>query len=413
MALGLGLTALASPADAANDPRFPDQWALAQIGAPAAWAAATGAGVTIGVVDTGVDLGHDDLAGKIVASATCVGADGNPDRCQGPGADDHGHGTHVAGIAAARKDDGKGIAGVAPDANLVVAKALEADGSGTLPDVTAAVRYVVDRGARVVNLSLGAGLISALGASLNDAVEYAWSHGAVTVLVSGNENLLGLGLLGSANYGQLNAVVVGATNRSGRVASYSSPLGDAKWSLVAPGGEAGADPGERIVSDWKGNAYRWAAGTSMAAPHVAGALALLLSQGRTRDEAIQRLLDTADPSVACDGNCRGRLDVAKAVGAPPPRPAPPVAARRSSPAPIRQAPPPPPPPAPTTTVPPPVLLPIPPLLAGADPAFGAAPTGDASPSLTAPALVALVLLLGAAGVTGVAARGRLAGVSRP
>ncbi|MDP9071498.1 MAG: S8 family serine peptidase, partial [Actinomycetota bacterium] len=321
--VGVALAVLPSSAQASNDPRFAEQWGLAQIGAPAAWASTTGAGVRIGVVDTGVDLGHDDLGGKVVAHTSCVDSGGDPGACQGSGQDDHGHGSHVAGIAAAAKDNGKGVAGVAPDARLVVAKALDADGAGTVQEVTAGIKWVVDNGAQVVNLSFGEGLTRVLGSSLLEGVEYAWARGAIPVLAAGNENLLGIGLLSSANYGDLNAVVVGATTRRGDVASYSSPLGSAKWSLVAPGGDASSDPAERVVSTWRSGDYKELAGTSMAAPHVAGGLALLLGKGLSREEAIQRILDTADPSVRCDGACRGRLDVARAVGPPPPPPPPP------------------------------------------------------------------------------------------
>ncbi|MGH9188961.1 MAG: S8 family serine peptidase, partial [Acidimicrobiales bacterium] len=78
----------------ATDPLRSQQWALAQIGAPDAWATATGRGVTIGVIDTGADLNHEDLAGRIVGSTSCIGSGGDPDRCTGDGQDDFGHGTH-------------------------------------------------------------------------------------------------------------------------------------------------------------------------------------------------------------------------------------------------------------------------------------------------------------------------------
>ena len=109
----------AQPAKASQDPLFSNQWNLVQIGAPAAWTRSTGAGVRIGIVDTGVDSAHEDLAGKVVAAANCINTAGDPRSCAGTGLDDSGHGTHMAGIAAAAKDNGRGIAGVAPDAQLV------------------------------------------------------------------------------------------------------------------------------------------------------------------------------------------------------------------------------------------------------------------------------------------------------
>src|SRR5882757_9067761 len=120
---GLALAAgLAPPAHATNDTNWDKQWGMQAIGAPAAWAKTTGAGVKIGIVDTGVDLTHEDLAGQIVETTSCLQTDGNPLKCTGTAQDDFGHGTHVAGIAAAIKDNGKGVAGVAPGARLVVAK---------------------------------------------------------------------------------------------------------------------------------------------------------------------------------------------------------------------------------------------------------------------------------------------------
>ncbi|HYH48115.1 MAG TPA: S8 family serine peptidase [Acidimicrobiia bacterium] len=317
----LALTTL--PASASDDARFAEQWSLPKIGAPAAWANTTGAGVRIGIVDTGADLEHEDLAGKIVAHTSCIGSNGDPAKCTGSGQDEQGHGTHVAGIAAAAKDNHLGVAGVAPDAELVVAKVLGAAGAGTTEDINAGIRWVVDHGAKVVNLSLGDPnyLITSLnGTPLSEGIEYAWAHGAIPVLASGNTNPLGVGLLGSSEYGSVNAVVVGATGPSDQVAPYSSPLGNAKWSIMAPGGIGGGTPARDILSSiWKKgehNQYAALAGTSMAAPHVAGALALLLAQGYGQQAAVDRLLATADRSVSCglmSGNCAGRLDVARAT----------------------------------------------------------------------------------------------------
>jgi subtilisin family serine protease len=313
-----------------NDPFFPRQWNLIQVGAPAAWTRSEGSGVIIGVVDTGVDLQQEDLAGKVVASTNCVGSGGQVQACQGSGQDDNGHGTHVAGIAAADTDNGRGVAGMAPGARLVVAKALDSQGSGNFDDVNAGIEWVVNHGARIVNLSLGSdlpGLGSLVGGNLSTGVDYAWSHGAIPVIAAGNENFFGLG---SSNYGNVNAVVVGATGPDGSVAPYSSPLGNAKWALVAPGGYGTDAQGDAscdgpaqpdcIISTWWSasnptNEYAYDQGTSMATPMVSGTLALLLAQGDSPSQAVQVLLATADKSVPCGSGCAGRLDAARAVGA--------------------------------------------------------------------------------------------------
>jgi subtilisin family serine protease len=319
-ALAAALVLLPVPARASDDPAFGSQWNLARIRAPEAWASSTGSGVPIGIVDTGVDLAHQDLAGNVAAHASCIGSRGDPSRCGGSGQDDHGHGTHVAGIAAAVKDNGKGVAGVAPDARLVVVKAVDARGAGTTEDINAGIRWAVDHGARVVNLSLGENfLISSLfGSSLEDGIRYAWSRGAVPVLAAGNTNILGLG---SSQYGDLPAIVVGATGPDDRVAGYSSPHGNARWAIVAPGGEGEGNAANDVYSTYwrpgQRDQYRALAGTSMAAPHVAGAIAVLMASGTSAEEAVARVLATADPTVSCGANsptCRGRLDVAAALG---------------------------------------------------------------------------------------------------
>lgn len=307
---------------ASNDPAFAQQWALPRIGAPAAWSLSTGAGVRIGIVDTGVDLAHEDLAGKVVASTSCIGSSGDASKCSGSGQDDNGHGTHVAAIAVASKDNSKGMAGVAPDAMLVVAKVLSSDGSGNVDDINAGVKWVVDHGAKVVNLSLADPIFGPnrlVGGALSEGVSYAWTHGAVTVLAVGNSSLLGPGL-GGSSYGDIKAIVVGATGPDDQVAAYSNPLGDAKWSIVAPGGAGNGVEADNILSGYwvrdRPNQYAYLAGTSMATAHVAGTAALLLARGAGQQQVVDHILGTADAGVSCGAGserCRGRLDAARAV----------------------------------------------------------------------------------------------------
>lgn len=412
------LAGLTGTASATNDTYFPRQWALTQIGAPQAWTRSTGGGITIGIVDTGVDSGHPDLAGKIVSTANCVGRP-----CVAGGAQDtHGHGTIVSGIAAASTGNGKGVAGVAPDARLVVAKVLNSAGEGRVEDINNGIRWAVDNGARVVNLSLGDPnflVSSVLGTPLRSGIEYAWSKGAVPVLASGNY-ATGVGELGSENYGNINALVVGATDRAGNVPSYSSPMGNAKWGLVAPGGAGAGGADSNVISTFPvasgGTGYASAAGTSMAAPHVSAAVALLLAQGMTPAGAVARLLATTDKGVPCGRGCQGRLNLAAAVGADPTAPtttaAPVTSAPRAPRTTVAR---------PTTTRPPAAVTStttstVPPRSAqAADPSEMAAPVPlpvDAAPPGRSAAVVvaaaALVLLMGSA-VGAVGARALRAG----
>ncbi len=347
-------TVLATPAGASNDPFFDRQWALEQIGAPRAWTVSRGAGAVIGIVDSGVEASHPDLAGKVALTADCVGRVACLD---GAGnADPTGHGTLIAGVVAAGTDNGRGVAGVAPDARLVVARVLGPGGAGRAEDINLGIRWLVDHGARVVNISLGdpSFALSATPAGvqspLRNGIDYAWSKGAVPVLAAGN-----YGGLTSENYGTLNALVVGATDRTGGVAAYSSAIGNAKWGLVAPGGSGVAGADNNVISTTSGGGYASSAGTSMAVPHVSGAVALLLAQGLSPAAAVARLLGGLD-RVPCGTGCQGRLNVATALGAGPAAPpttvrapaaTPPATVKASPPAPATTV-----PEAPTTTTPP-------------------------------------------------------------
>lgn len=338
-------------AGSVNDPLFTQQWGLQQIGAPNAWSLATGKNVLVGIVDTGVDLGHQDLAGKVVGSTNCIGANADPTKCTGNAQDDNGHGTHVAGIIAADTNNGVGVAGVAPDAKLLVAKALDSSGAGNDADVEAGIEWVVNKGAKVVNLSLGdggtlplgLGGTTALSQPLLDGINYAWQHGAIPVLAAGNTGFgVGSGLLGqllgaTAAFGTLTAIIVGATGPTGAIANYSSQLTNDAWAVVAPGGANDGNKADDVISTYwvngKTNQYQTLAGTSMATPHVTGAVADLLSIGYTQAGAVSQILNSADKGVPCGQSCSGLLDVSKAVGGPA-TPTPSGAGAASSPNPL-------------------------------------------------------------------------------
>ncbi|MDO3378267.1 S8 family serine peptidase [Geoalkalibacter halelectricus] len=170
---------------APNDPRFaPDQYGPQRIRAidsrddtPDAQRLATGRGKIIAVIDTGVDAAHEDLQGKVIGGFDWVNFDNDP-------ADDNSHGTHVAGIAAARANNALGIAGIAPDAQLVSEKVLDADGSGSSLGISLGIVGSVFRGAHVLNLSLGGNAPSLL---IGAAVNFALANDRVVVAAAGND----------------------------------------------------------------------------------------------------------------------------------------------------------------------------------------------------------------------------------
>jgi subtilisin family serine protease len=309
----------AQAAPATNDPGLDRQWAVPMVHAPEAWAVGTGAGATIAVIDTGVDLTHEDLKDKVVPGKNFV----DPTK---PPQDDHGHGTHVAGIAAASTNNGRGIAGIAPDARIMPIKVLDAEGKGDTSDLEAAITYAADQGAAVINLSLGDAPkkdgpripTPILGPSFANAVNYAWDHGSICVIAAGNTG--DDSYVTSSNFRTVNAIVVTALGPDTAKPAYASPVRSAKWGLAAPGG-AGVEghPEDDILSAWwvpDKSAYAFAAGTSMATPHVSAAAAILRSLGLDKQQTVDRLLATARDLGAQgrdDVYGAGALDVAAAV----------------------------------------------------------------------------------------------------
>jgi serine protease len=307
-ALGIGLLSLTLvplDAGAADDPGRPDQWALDRIGAVHP---GDGRGITVAVVDSGVDLQHADLRDRIVGGIDLVDDDAIAQ-------DGNGHGTHVAGIIAAVSGNGVGIRGVAPGASIMPIRVLDAEGAGTVDDVVAGIRWAVANGADVINLSLSEDAQAVLGPSLSDAVREAWNAGVVPVIAAGNQYVLGSG------FADEPALVVAATTRDDGKPSYSSSVGSAQWGIAAPGGEQPmlGESGAILSTYWvegEADQYAYDCGTSMAAPHVAGAVAVLLSLGLSPQQAVDRLLATARDIGAAGRDSTfgvGLLDLAAAT----------------------------------------------------------------------------------------------------
>lgn len=240
----------------------------------------------IAVIDTGVKYNHSDLVNKFRRRSDGQIYGYNFVRNTTNANDDNGHGTHVAGSAAAEINNGIGIAGVAawnpgvPNYNqsvqLMPVKVLDASGSGSLTNVARGITWAADNGAHVLNLSLGA---STGAQALADAVDYAWNRGCLLVVAAGNSGS------SSPTYPAYytNCIAVAATDSNDRLASFSQW---GSWVDIAA-------PGVGIYSTYRRNTYRTLDGTSMACPHVAGAAALVWSHAPyLTNQQVRTILET-------------------------------------------------------------------------------------------------------------------------
>jgi serine protease len=331
-----------------NDPQYADGtlWALnntgqnggqndADIDAPEAWTLRSDAPqVIVAVVDTGVRFTHEDLAanmwrnpGEVAGNGVDDDRNGYVDDVHGISAldatgypmDGNGHGSHVAGIIAAAGNNGRGIVGVAWRAQIMALQFLDANGDGYTSDAVVSIDYARAKGAAVVNASF-AGPDNSF--SLRDAIVRARAAGMIIVAAAGNEALNNDSIpTYPANYALDNVVSVAATTRSDALANYSN-YGAQTVDLAAPGSSIYS---AYFLAD---NAYVTMSGTSMAAPHVAGAVALLRAHvsGLTHTQIIDRLLKAVDPLPALAGKTAsgGRLNLQRALqgstGDPPPNP---------------------------------------------------------------------------------------------
>ncbi|MFD0485479.1 S8 family serine peptidase [Kineococcus sp. GCM10028916] len=256
--------------------------------APEGWDSTTGAGTVIAVVDTGYDSDHPDLSDALWTNPSC-GSDTDGDGITG---DCHGwnfatdssdidngpggaHGTNVAGAAAARRDNGQGNAGIAPDAKIMPLVV----GTGKTVDINLgakAIRYAADHGADVINASWGGQPTGSDLATLRSAVQYAGSKGVLVVVAAGNDNLdRDTSLYYPASLTEENVVTVGSLAASGAKAPTSA-YGHTSVDVFAPG--------DRIVVPWNDGNYMFVSGTSLASPQVAAGVALYRSvRPRTGD----------------------------------------------------------------------------------------------------------------------------------
>lgn len=247
-------------------------WGVNLIDAERAWEVTRGAGIKVAIIDTGIDHLHPDLAPNFAAGVSFV-----------PGetfSDGNGHGTHVAGIIGARQN-GSGVVGVAPNCCLYSVKALDRTGNGLYSYIISSIIWCVRNGMDVINLSLGG---NEHVQALENACDYAYRHNVLLVAAAGNFGPRGDSVTYPARYGSV--IAVSAVDPAGILASFSS-RGE-HVDLTAPG--------VQILSTLPGNRYGRLNGTSMAAPHVAGAAALAVSSHRfAPGQVIRQILErTAD-----------------------------------------------------------------------------------------------------------------------
>ncbi|WP_127575394.1 S8 family peptidase [Paenibacillus barengoltzii] len=238
-----------------NDLLFSEyQWNLPIIETNRGWKLSKGSNdVIVAVVDTGVDLKHPDLQGRLLKGYNVINPDQEP-------TDDVGHGTHVAGIISANVNNGEGIAGMMWGGKILPVKALDQSGSGTTYSVAQGIIWATDHGAKVINMSLGN---YADAQFLHEAIKYAYERDVVLIAATGNDNTERPGY--PAAYPEV--LSVSATDYNMQKASFSN-YGD-YIDVMAPG--------ESIASTYPDNQYAALSGTSMASPHVAALAALIRS----------------------------------------------------------------------------------------------------------------------------------------
>ncbi len=294
---------VATTLELTNDPGIANQWGMYKVRAAdsgiSAWdTAKSNLSVKIAILDTGIDQDHEDLAGKIVANQNCTDSSTADDL--------YGHGTHAAGIAAASTNNSLGVAGLGYNASLMNVKVLGDNGSGYYSWIANCLVWAADNGAKVVNMSLGGPFSSK---TLEIAVNYVWSKGAVIVAAAGNSGSSSRTYPAYYN----NVIAVAATDVNDKKASWSS---FGKWvDVAAPGVEIYSTFPNHTNTIGKTN-YGYASGTSMATPHAAGLAALIWTTSYNGSNAdVRRQIEATADKITGTGKywIYGRINALNAV----------------------------------------------------------------------------------------------------
>jgi thermitase len=307
-----------------NDPLYALQYALQAggtgISAPAAWDART-ACTKVAALDSGAQNGHPDLKGNIWHNPDEIQGNGKDDdhngwvddyygvnipKGSGSGTDDDGHGTHVAGIIAGRGNNATGITGACWSASVMPVRFMNANGRGSTSDAVTGLDYAIHEGAKVVNCSFGS---TSKSSALEDAVKSAKSKDVLLVVAAGNDgDSIESQPEYPASYTESNILTVAATDASGALASFSN-FGSKSVDLAAPG--------DSIYSTYPTSTYKYLSGTSMAAPLVSAAAAMLRKQGSGLSYSdIRGLLKGSvdkDPALSGKTATGGRLNLDRAL----------------------------------------------------------------------------------------------------
>jgi subtilisin family serine protease len=300
-------------------PDSPKAWNLQAMRATEAWdRGVTGAGIIVAVLDTGINASHPDLARNIWTNTREIPGNGIDDDRNGfiddrngwdflnqdnSPLDANGHGTHVAGIIGALRN-GIGVTGVAPSVKIMPIQVLDTNGKGSTFDIDRGIRYAVDNGAKIINISIGSNFNNQ---ALVDSIAYARSKGVLIIAGAGNDAASAPSFPAAYSRQFDNVISVGSHDDDGVQSANTNNVGTSRAVQVDA-------PGERIYSTYLAREYRTMSGTSMATPHVTGLAALILSANPdlTPGQVRRIIVDSADRPIT-SSDARGGIDAVAAI----------------------------------------------------------------------------------------------------